>query len=206
MKCPMCGEATRQEMRTHHYTECGLPNVFIKDVPVEVCRCGEEYIQIPGMEEVDRRIGEKLLGKDQLLTGEEIRFLRKWLDLTSEEFAVSLGLKRATISRWENGKTPVYLFIDRLIRLYVAGVKGITQQIDHSYFFPATPLTTPTVRRQIEVELHDSVWETCSAVSAYFHVEPQGNPSAPSPYKAVRQQKGMVDGQQAANQELAQAA
>lgn len=207
MECPMCGATTRQESRTHHYKESGLPNVYIKGVSVDVCICGEEYIQIPGINEIDRFIGEKLLAKEQLLTGEEIKFLRKWLDLTSEEFAGAIGVGRATISRWENSKTPIHKLTDRLIRLYVAGMKGVIQQIDRDDLFPSAPLPMSASEGKIELEAQElPIWGVSSLTASFFSTESQGFTSAPSCYKAVKGMKSETANYTAANQELAQAA
>lgn len=207
MKCPICSGTTREESRTHHYEESGLLNVYIKGVTVNVCACGEEYIQIPGIDEIDRLIGEKLLAKELILTGAEIKFLRKWLDLTSEEFAATIGVGRATISRWENGKTPVHKLTDRVIRLYVAEVKGVTLQVDRDDLFPSTPLPMSASEERIELEAQElPIWGSTLLPASFFSTEWQGVTFAPSCYKVVKEKKSEKTNDTAANQELAQAA
>lgn len=200
MNCPLCGEPTRQEGRTHHYKESGLPNVYIEGVAVDVCVCGEEFIQLPGIEEINLLIGKNLLAKERPLSGEEIKFLRKWLGHTSEEFAGIIGVGRATISRWENKKTPIHKLTDRLIKLYVGGVKGIPQQIDSDDLFPSTPLPLSESEERIELQAQ----EVPCLTEAFFSTDSQDLLYSPSCYKAV---KGTASrGISAANQELAQAA
>lgn len=207
MECPICGATAKEESRTYHYKESGLPNVYIKGVPVDVCACGEEYIRIPGIDKIDRLIGEKLLAKEQQLTGAEIKFLRKWLDLTSEELAATIGVGRATVSRWENNKTPIHKLTDRVIRLYVAGVKGVTQQIDRDDLFPSTQLPMSASEERIELEAQElPIWGGNLLPASFFSTELQGLTFAPSCYKVVQGKKSQKTNDTAANQELAQAA
>ena len=55
-------------------------------------------------------------GKPCKLTGQEIRFLRKYLRMTGEEFAGVLGTDKSTISKWENDEQATGDRADRLIR------------------------------------------------------------------------------------------
>ena len=55
------------------------------------------------------------------LTGAEVRFLRKaGLGLSQIDFARTVGVDPATVSRWENDKEPVGTPADRAIRLMAA--------------------------------------------------------------------------------------
>lgn len=123
MICPSCGSTTMFMIGNHHYTECGLSNVIVKEVGFHRCKCGEVFYQLPGIAEVHEEIARAILNKKSLLTREEVKFLRKWLGLNSEQLAAILGVTRASVSRWENQlPTPAN---DRTIRLFVAGARNI---------------------------------------------------------------------------------
>ena len=54
--------------------------------------------------------------KPSELTGKEIRFLRKYIGLTGEQFGRKLGLTKEHISRIENEKHPAGTQTERLVR------------------------------------------------------------------------------------------
>jgi putative zinc finger/helix-turn-helix YgiT family protein len=123
MICPICGRKLSATVQDYHYIESGLDNVFVSGVTLYKCRCGEEYVQLPGAQLVHDQIASELLKKSSLLTGAEAKFLRKWLRLTSEELAQALGKTRVSVSRWEN--TNPSSSADRTLRLYVSAVGNI---------------------------------------------------------------------------------
>lgn len=123
MKCPECGQSMEKETRDYRYTESGLSNVTLKNVQVYRCPCGNEMVEIPTIERVHQTIAEALFKKPALLTGEEIRFLRKEMGLRSVKLAHLLGVSKVTVSRWENQAKPIGPTSDRLIRsLYLLNV------------------------------------------------------------------------------------
>ncbi len=152
MICPKCGNRPSYSVaKKYQYRESGLDNVFVNDVGIFRCRCGEEYIQIPGIQEVHDQIALKLLKKNSLLTGQECTFLRKWLRLTSVQIADLLGVTRMSVSRWENNvPTPA---MDKLIRLLAADVRNVS--LDARALFesialkPAKGFTIPIDARRL---------------------------------------------------------
>jgi transcriptional regulator with XRE-family HTH domain len=54
-----------------------------------------------------------------LLSGEEVRFLRKYLRMSATDFAKLIGADRSTLSNWENNKKPIGSQSERLIRSVV---------------------------------------------------------------------------------------
>jgi len=104
----------------YHYTESGLPNVWLSGVEVFECDCGEKFAFIPCLEELHKLIGKTLIKKEDQLSGSEIRFLRKHLMLRSKDFAKELGVRDVTVSRWENGASQPPETVDKLIRLFYA--------------------------------------------------------------------------------------
>lgn len=127
MICPNCGKkSVRSEVDRYKYVESGLNNVWLRGVNVYQCPCGEKFVQIPGIEALHDAIAYHLLKKPSVLTGQEFRFLRKWLGLTGEELARSLGTSRVSISRWENETVKITSATDHLIRLLALRIKEET--------------------------------------------------------------------------------
>lgn len=82
-------------------------------------RCGEYEVVIPNIEGLHRALALAIAGKEPRLSAEEIRFLRKYIGLSSGDFAQHIGVAPETVSRWENGKSPMSLTADRLLRMLV---------------------------------------------------------------------------------------
>jgi putative transcriptional regulator len=125
VKCPSCRQMKQTHMGEYHYTESGLPNVWLRGVEVFECDCGEKFAFIPCLEELHKLIGKTLIKKEDQLSGREIRFLRKHLMLKSKDFAKELGVKDVTVSRWENEASQPPESVDKLIRLFYAIKMGL---------------------------------------------------------------------------------
>lgn len=103
MKCAQCGKTMEMRRGTHHYVESGLKNIVLVGVPVYHCSsCKENEVEIPCTEELHLTIAFLLALKPVGLNGDEARYLRKHLGYTAEDLAEIMGVKRVTVSRWEN--------------------------------------------------------------------------------------------------------
>ena len=128
MKCPVCNSETDCEAGDHHYVESGLDNIILKGIEICKCSCGEEIVIIPKIAQLNGLVGLGLIKKKALLTGKEIRFLRKNIGLTAKKLSSYLGVDNATISRWENGNQNIDKTNDRFLRLVYSNIKGIPQE------------------------------------------------------------------------------
>jgi putative zinc finger/helix-turn-helix YgiT family protein len=123
MKCVNCGHALTSVRGTHRYTESGLSNVILENVEIRSCpECGEREIVIPKMAKLHQMIAWKLVLTQSTLTAEVIKYLRKWLGLSSADFALHMGVRPETVSRWESKAAGFAMSVtaDRLLRLLVA--------------------------------------------------------------------------------------
>lgn len=120
-----CEDFSRQARATlsepYHYVECGLHNVYLAGIRYWTCKhCGNQYAEIPAINELHRLIARTLVCQPALLRGEEMRFLRKRLGKRSSDFAAILGVVPETYSRFENDKQEPSATYDHLVRLYYA--------------------------------------------------------------------------------------
>ncbi|MHB1937831.1 MAG: hypothetical protein ACYCOR_14755 [Acidobacteriaceae bacterium] len=100
----------------HHYTECGLTSVYLRDVMIYRCtNCSVVEPEIPAAGILHRVIALRLAKKKNLLTGGEVRFLRKFCGYSATEFAEILGSSTSVVSRWE--KNGCGKETDRFIRM-----------------------------------------------------------------------------------------
>lgn len=117
-RCYECGHMMDGRKGEYKYTECGLDSVTLKDILVYHCtKCNALVPEIPAAGVLHRVIALRILTKKTLLSGGEIRFLRKLCGYSVNDFAATLGSSKSVISRFEKdgcGKEN-----DRLIRMLV---------------------------------------------------------------------------------------
>jgi len=101
----------------YRYTECGLDNVFLRDLPMVKDKAGEETVTIPYINKLHRVIRLGLALKESGLDPKELRFLRTELGLTQAEMAEIVHKDAQTVGRWERGETPLDESAETLIRL-----------------------------------------------------------------------------------------
>lgn len=119
MKCDICqGNIVTKTQQNYHYTECGLDNVYLKNVDVRICTsCKERTVRIPRILELHATIGRAIAMQPCPLRGQDVRFLRKQLGYSAKEWATFLRTDASTLSRWENGQQDIGSQSDTLMRL-----------------------------------------------------------------------------------------
>jgi YgiT-type zinc finger domain-containing protein len=118
-KCRECGGVMEGRKGEYKYVESGLNSVILKDILVYHCtQCNEIVPEIPAVGVLHLVIARRLMFKTTLLTGSELRFLRKLCGYSVNEFAEIMGSSKAVISRWEN-QSMHGEGTDRIVRLLV---------------------------------------------------------------------------------------
>lgn len=193
MNCQICGGKTVYSTEQYHYLESGLDNVFVSGVGIYKCKCGETYVQLPGVENVHNQIASALLRKNSLLTAAEAKFVRKWLGLKSDELAKALGYTRVSVSRWENKSVPESA--DRALRLYASAVGHVP--VDFSRLFDSL---SPTPEKDFRITVGKASYKSSTVISTTF--------SLPHKFLGSFEKSVQIakEPERAANQELAQAA
>ena len=151
MICHECNSKMDESQEIYHYKESGLDNVYLDNVYVYRCKCGEMFPSIPGVIDLHTKIGKMIVKKKSALNGKEITFLRKNIGMNANIFADYVGVDKSTLSRWENNQQKLAKPNDRLIRLIYAHqkefskgdidnlLKGIIKDLRE----PATPINIP---------------------------------------------------------------
>jgi putative zinc finger/helix-turn-helix YgiT family protein len=122
-RCSNCGQPASRIRRNYLFRESGLSNAVLKDIQIVTCdHCGNEDPIIPRLSEVIRVLASATVRKPRPLTGQDVRFLRKQMDMNGETFARHLGVDKTTLSKWENDQIPIGANSDRLIRAVVLGL------------------------------------------------------------------------------------
>jgi putative transcriptional regulator len=105
--------------RPYHFLESGLDNIYLAGITIHKCEeCEEEIPEIPKIAQLHNNIAYGLLKKPALLSGPEIRFLRKNLGLLANDFGKFLGTTPVSVSRWETGEQEISKENDKLIRYF----------------------------------------------------------------------------------------
>ena len=104
------------KITTHQYTECGLPNIWIRGLSIQD-DAGEKTIRIPGIRKLHALISTAVVQSDGTLTGSELRYLRTEMGMTQTQLGELVHRDRLTVSHWEkdestlDGATEAYIRI-----------------------------------------------------------------------------------------------
>jgi len=122
---------------------CGFP-VLLKNVPMR--KVHGKWIPDVNYNELEKSILIMLCHKPFKLTGNEIRFIRLYFEMTLKEFANRFGVQHPTVVKWENFKndpTNMTLGTEKDIRLFLIGhIKGKRKIADLYTEFEQKPFRT----------------------------------------------------------------
>lgn len=108
----------------YHYTDSGLSNVHLRGGYTELETEHGQAVSIQNLEGLHRVIGLDIVHNTPALSGEEIRFLRKEMDLTQNSLADIIGVTEDSVRGWEK-RNQISPPADKLIRgLYLQHVDG----------------------------------------------------------------------------------
>lgn len=131
MQCPSCAtkKPMKSELITHRFKESGLDYVILHGVKQHRClQCGEVLFDFGDVNQLNNLIADTLLRKRDLLTGQEIRFLRTYIGYSSEMFARIIGLDKTSLSRIENNRAKISNQVNMAVRFIVGG-----KMVDRDY-------------------------------------------------------------------------
>lgn len=110
-----------QDGEPYHYTECGLDDVYLlSGYKIEHTPYGEG-VSISHIDDLHNQIGYSLATEKKILSGKELRFLRKEMDLTQSELGRLVGLSDQQVARWEKDQYKIPNAADYLVRQLYLG-------------------------------------------------------------------------------------
>lgn len=123
----------------YHYTESGLQNVWLENGYRKHRTQYGEGVSIQDVAALHHAIG-RVIARRPRLTGAELRFLRKEIELSQKGLAALLGVSEQIVSLWERkGQIPKgiarlvkLIYLDRLdgnVQI-VRMIEGLIQQDD----------------------------------------------------------------------------
>lgn len=108
------GEADKEPL---HYPDCGLDDVYLLSGYEVIKTPYGEGLSIKNLDGLHNAIGCSLARDKKTLSGKELRFLRKHMDLTQSELGKLLGLSSQQVARWEKGESQIKGPAELLLRV-----------------------------------------------------------------------------------------
>lgn len=109
IRCSVCGKGSLVQKLIDHDVGAllDMKRVVVHNMPALVCtKCGSVNMYGGILDQIALLLAVSIL-QLQELDPVEVRYLRKLIGDTQEEFAERLGVVRATVNRWENSSEPV---------------------------------------------------------------------------------------------------
>jgi len=155
IECPDCGADARVVRGSYDFVESGLKHVRLLGIELIVCdHCGTVDPILPRVNDLMRMLAVAVIAKPYRLAGDEIRFLRKYLRMTGDEFGRLLHVNRTNLSKWESNEDKVGAQSDRLIRAITLslgeGLKGKLEEVIRK--FPEIQDEPAAVRIDMDTE------------------------------------------------------
>jgi transcriptional regulator with XRE-family HTH domain len=119
------------EEKPFHFVDSGLDNVFLVGIKYFVHSDGRVVAEIPALKQLMQLIAKDLVFCPTVLSGSEVRFLRKRLGAKSSVMADHLRVEAETYSRIENAKQSVSPQMDLIVRMVYCILSGDDELMDH---------------------------------------------------------------------------
>jgi len=155
--CSDCGGEARVKRGIYRFRESGLDNVVVKGIEIVKCpACGNEDAIIPNLDGLLRVIAVALVIKMFPLSGAEVRYLRKYLEMSGEQFARILHTDKSTLSKWETGAVNIGSKSDLLIRAVALnlghGLRDEAERVTRNFEHIDEESTAPPKRIEVDSE------------------------------------------------------
>jgi YgiT-type zinc finger domain-containing protein len=157
-ECSNCGAEARVVRGDYEFKESGLRDVVLLDIKLVKCgKCGNVDPILFQVDDVMNLIAVAILQKPYRLLGEELRFLRKHVDLPQEEFAKLLHVDKTTLSKWENNEDPIGIQSDLWARTVVMSRDKRLEKraADHIRTFGKMANKQKRVRVEVDTQKHE---------------------------------------------------
>lgn len=155
-QCANCGKSAQVVRRNYRFDEMGLPVELMRIDVIRCPHCGNVDPIIPHLSDLMHALALAVILAPCRLDGEEIRFLRKYIGKSAEEFARLVHLDATHISKVENGHLDIGNQSDKLIRFVVLSL---------------SPELKDKANRLIKI-LPDIDDEPCQGVKPEIHIDP----------------------------------
>jgi DNA-binding transcriptional regulator YiaG len=105
-----------RKVETFTYEDLGFPILLI-DCPMK--KVFGEWILDINLAQLQLNVLKHLINKDSPLTKDELRFIRKYFEMTTTSFGNVFGVTHAAVLKWETGQVSPHPTTEVYIRLFV---------------------------------------------------------------------------------------
>lgn len=147
------------------YLHFALSNLFLTNGYREIHTENGIEREYEREEELEQCIRRLVLRKPEPLRGWDLRFLRRGLDLSQENFGKMTGKDAQTVARWEKSAESVPKLVDMMIRARFA--ERFEPQIGIAELLSFSDELAPALPTQIQLSLTKNGWD--------FNFEPRTN-------------------------------
>ena len=154
--CSNCEKMAKVVRGSYEFKESGLSGVILQGIEIISCKhCGNEDPIIPHVNDLMRLLAVAVISKPHRLIGEEVRFIRKYLGMTGDEFSRLLDIDKTSLSKWENNDDPVGATNDRLIRVMALALdEGLREKLDDVIRTTFPQLSRKRQPRRVGIEIN----------------------------------------------------
>jgi transcriptional regulator with XRE-family HTH domain len=186
-KCRECGGLMEGRKGEYRYVESGLNSVTLKEILVFHCtKCNDIVPRIPAAGLLHRIIAIRLLLKKTLLTGSELRFLRKLCGYSIGEFCEIMGSSKMVVGRWENhdahgeatDRTVRLLFMAKMFRELAGQPEPILKNVTIKQLDEDLEKALKMIDAKRENEKYEISPEEIARFGGYEEVTPITDPSS----------------------------
>ena len=125
-----------RKTKTFIYKAFGFP---IKLINVPMRKVIGEWVIDVDFNELQKAILRSLINKPTPLHGAELRFIRKYLHMTTTAFGKIFDVTHAAISKWESEKSRAPASADIYIRFYILDHLRVKDKEFHNLFNTISP-------------------------------------------------------------------
>jgi len=119
-----CLDDVPESATKYQYKGCGLDDIYLLNGYDTVQTDHGAGVVVRDIDGLHRVIGKRLVTNKKELSGRELRFLRKEMDLTQTELGRFIGLSSQQVARWEK-QSVISQPADYLLRkLYLEHING----------------------------------------------------------------------------------
>ena len=106
---------TEKIVKRFMYEDLGVP-IVILNAPFK--KIFGMWVLDINLNELQKSLLNALIRKSESLTGKELRFIRKYFEMTTSEFGTLLGVTHAAVLKWESDKSHMPPTTEKCVRLY----------------------------------------------------------------------------------------
>jgi putative zinc finger/helix-turn-helix YgiT family protein len=147
--------------KPYRFLDSGLENVYLVGIKYWTCdECQTQWAEIPAPEQLMNVIAESIVMKAALLSGAEVKFLRKRVGKRAADFAELINYTPEHFSKLETESLELKPATDKLIRLIYGMLSGDKELLETLYQKNEEWLKSIRGKKEQEIRIkqHDDTW------------------------------------------------